>query len=83
MLSGESVNLSLQPAKTPVAARGQRHLDLDSGDASQSVERQLGLGATTVRENEYPDDTYVVMGDLRATSSACAHRRSSGTKRSA
>jgi hypothetical protein len=54
---------SLQPAETVVTARDLMHLDLYSDDASQQVERLLDLGATTVRENDDPDDTYVVMRD--------------------
>ncbi len=54
VLRGERVNLSLQLAQTPVTARDQMHLDLYSDDASEQVERLLGLGATKVREsNEF------------------------------
>jgi catechol 2,3-dioxygenase-like lactoylglutathione lyase family enzyme len=63
VLRGDRVNLSLQLAKTPVTARDQMHLDLYSDDATEQVERLLGLGAATVRENNDPDDTYVVMRD--------------------
>jgi catechol 2,3-dioxygenase-like lactoylglutathione lyase family enzyme len=63
VLRGERVNLSLQRADTPVTARDQMHLDLYSEDASAQVERLLGLGATAVRENNDPDDTYVVLRD--------------------
>jgi predicted enzyme related to lactoylglutathione lyase len=63
VLRGQQVNLSLQLAKTPVSARDQMHLDLYSDDADAQVERLLGLGATKVRENTDPADTYVVMHD--------------------
>jgi catechol 2,3-dioxygenase-like lactoylglutathione lyase family enzyme len=63
VLRGERVNLSLQLARTPVTARDQMHLDLYSDDASEQVERLLGLGATKVRVNDDPEDTYVVMRD--------------------
>ena len=63
VLRGEGVNLSLQLAQTPVTARDQMHLDLYSDDAPAQVERLIGLGATTVRENADPADTYVVMRD--------------------
>ena len=63
VLRGERVNLSLQLAATPVTARDQMHLDLYSDDASEQVERLLGLGAVKVRENHDPADTYVVMRD--------------------
>ena len=62
VLKGEEVNLSLQRAKTPITARDQMHLDLYS-DASQQVERLRALGATWARENDDPDDTYVIMRD--------------------
>lgn len=63
VLRGEKVNLSLQLTKTPVTARDQMHLDLYSDDASEQVERLLGLGATKVRVNDDPEDTYVVLRD--------------------
>jgi predicted enzyme related to lactoylglutathione lyase len=63
VLRGQQVNLSLQLAKTPISARDQMHLDLYSDDADAQVERLLGLGATKVRENMDPADTYVVMHD--------------------
>lgn len=63
VLHGERVNLSLQHAGTPVTGRGQMHLDLYSDDATAQVERLIRLGATKVRENNDPDDPYVVMRD--------------------
>jgi predicted enzyme related to lactoylglutathione lyase len=63
VLRGERVNLSLQVAKTPVTARDQMHLDLYSDDAAAQVERLTGLGATWVRDNTDPDDTYTVLRD--------------------
>lgn len=63
VLRGERVNLSLQVSKTPVTARDQMHLDLYSDDSDAQVERLLGLGATRVRANLDPDDTYVVLRD--------------------
>jgi catechol 2,3-dioxygenase-like lactoylglutathione lyase family enzyme len=63
VLRGERVNLSLQLARTPVTARDQMHLDLYSDDPEAQVERLVGLGATRVRRNDDPDDTYVVMRD--------------------
>ena len=63
VLRGERVNLSLQLAKTPVSARDQMHLDLYSDDPDEQVERLAGLGATVVRRNDDPDDTYVVLRD--------------------
>jgi catechol 2,3-dioxygenase-like lactoylglutathione lyase family enzyme len=63
VLRGERVNLSLQLARTPVTARDQMHLDLYSDDPDEQVARLLSLGATKVRENHDPDDTYVVLRD--------------------
>ena len=63
VLRGERVNLSLQRAQTPVTARDQMHLDLYSDDAHAQVQRLVALGATTVLENDDPDDTYVVLTD--------------------
>ncbi|MGZ4614422.1 MAG: VOC family protein [Actinomycetes bacterium] len=63
VLQGERMNLSLQLAKTPVRARDQMHLDLYSDDVAAQEERLVGLGATRVRENNDPADTYVVLRD--------------------
>jgi catechol 2,3-dioxygenase-like lactoylglutathione lyase family enzyme len=63
VLRGQQVNLSLQLTKTPIRARDQMHLDLYSDDAGAQVDRLLGLGATKLRENADPADTYVVMSD--------------------
>jgi catechol 2,3-dioxygenase-like lactoylglutathione lyase family enzyme len=63
VLRGERVNLSLQLADTPVSARDQMHLDLYSDDPDDQVARLRGLGATEVRRNDDPEDTYVVMRD--------------------
>jgi catechol 2,3-dioxygenase-like lactoylglutathione lyase family enzyme len=63
VLRGERVNLSLQVADTPVTARDQMHLDLYSDDMAGEVERLVGLGASWVRENLDPEDTYVVLRD--------------------
>ena len=63
VLRGERVNLSLQLAGSPVTARDQMHLDLYSDDGEAQVARLVGLGATKVRENRDPNDTYVVLTD--------------------
>jgi catechol 2,3-dioxygenase-like lactoylglutathione lyase family enzyme len=63
VLRGERVNLSLQVADTPVTARDQMHLDLYSDDMAGEVGRLVGLGASWVRENRDPEDTYVVLRD--------------------
>ncbi len=66
VLRGELVNLSLQLAATPVTARDQMHLDLyvdDVEDMDTEVARLLDLGATWLREDRNPRDTYVVLAD--------------------
>ena len=63
VLGGERVNLSLQVAQSPILGRNEMHLDLYSNDAAEQVERLVGLGATVVRHNPDPDDTYTVMLD--------------------
>lgn len=62
-LAGDLLQLSLQLARTPVAARDQMHLDLYTREQSEEVSRLLALGATFVRHNEDPDDNYVVLTD--------------------
>ena len=69
VLRGERVNLSLQVAAAPVTGRDQMHLDLYADGAEgpdgmeAEVERLVGLGATWVREDRDPEDTYVVLRD--------------------
>ncbi|MCW2759906.1 MAG: Glyoxalase/bleomycin resistance protein/dioxygenase [Marmoricola sp.] len=63
VLRGDRVNLSLQVASTPVSARDQMHLDLYSDDPDRQVERLVALGAVWVREENDPEDTYVVLRD--------------------
>lgn len=60
---GKGINLSLQVARTPVTARDQMHLDLYSDDAPAQIRRLVELGATFVRENDDPADTYTVLRD--------------------
>jgi hypothetical protein len=63
VLRGESVNLSLQVAETPVTARDQMHLDLYSDDKATDVARVIELGAVWVRHSGDPDDDYDVLRD--------------------
>ncbi len=63
VLRGQHVNVSLQLARTPVAARDQMHLDLYTDDQPGEVERLVGIGAKVVRHNRDPEDDYVVMTD--------------------
>ena len=63
VLRGQHVNVSLQLARTPVAARDQMHLDLYTNDQPGEVERLVRIGAKVVRHNRDPEDNYVVMTD--------------------
>ena len=66
VLRGEHVNLSLQLATTPVTARDQMHLDLYAEGVNEmdaEAARLVELGATWMREDRNPDDTYVVLVD--------------------
>ena len=63
VLGGERVNLSLQVAQSPIVCRNEIHLDLYTDDAAAQVQRLVGLGATVVRHNADPRDTYTVMKD--------------------
>lgn len=66
VLRGERVNLSLQLAATPVSARDQMHLDLYADgvdDMHTEVARLVDLGATWMREELNPEDTFVVLVD--------------------
>ena len=63
VLGGERVNLSLQVAQSPIAARNETHLDLYTDDVAEQVERLVGLGATVIRHNDDPEDTFTVMKD--------------------
>jgi hypothetical protein len=66
VLRGDWVNLSLQLAATPVTARDQMHLDLYADgvdDMDAEVARLVELGATRLRDDRNPNDTYVVLVD--------------------
>jgi predicted enzyme related to lactoylglutathione lyase len=63
VLGGDRVNLSLQVAQSPIVGRNQVHLDLYTDDAAEQVQRLVGFGATVVRHNDDPQDTYTVMQD--------------------
>ena len=63
VLGGDRVNLSLQVAQSPIVGRNEVHLDLYTDDDAAQVDRLVGLGATVVRQNADPNDTYTVMED--------------------
>lgn len=64
---GEGAQLALDVSESPVQAHPRVHLDLYAGDAADQaaeVERLIGLGATRVDWDLYPDDPdFVVMAD--------------------
>jgi predicted enzyme related to lactoylglutathione lyase len=63
VLRGQTMNVSLQHARTPVSARDQMHLDLYTDDQAGEVERLVQIGAKFVRRSRDPEDDYVVMTD--------------------
>jgi catechol 2,3-dioxygenase-like lactoylglutathione lyase family enzyme len=63
VLGGPRVNLSLQVTDHAVSARDQMHLDLYSDEPAAEVRRLIGLGARHVRDNNDPQDEYVVLAD--------------------
>ena len=63
VLAGDTVNLSLQVAQSPVRARDQMHLDLYWLDQPADVPRLQWIGARLIRRHHDPDDDYVVLSD--------------------
>jgi len=65
--SGEGARLALHRSTAPVQEQPRVHLDLYAGDAADQaaeVERLIGLGATRVDWDDYPDDAdFVVLAD--------------------
>jgi catechol 2,3-dioxygenase-like lactoylglutathione lyase family enzyme len=66
-LDGQGSGLALMASATPVQDHPRIHLDLYAGDAADQaaeVERLVGLGATRVDWDLYPDDPdFVVLAD--------------------
>ena len=64
---GRRFGLALDTSETPVQAHPRIHLDLYAGDAADQaaeVERLIGLGATRVDWDRYPEDPdFVVLAD--------------------
>lgn len=64
---GSGAHLALDTSVTPVQDHPRVHLDLYAGDAADQaaeIERLIGLGATRVDWDLYPDDPdFVVMAD--------------------
>jgi catechol 2,3-dioxygenase-like lactoylglutathione lyase family enzyme len=62
--SGDGPNISLALSETPVQSRPRVHIDLYARDQAAEVERLLGLGASRVEWNEYPEGAdFVVLAD--------------------
>jgi hypothetical protein len=66
-VAGAGPALYLQLSETPVQERPRLHLDLDArdlADQAAEVQRLVGLGATRVDWDSYPDDPdFVVLAD--------------------
>lgn len=64
---GPGTHLALDTSESPVQERPRVHLDLYAGDAEEQraeVERLLGLGATRVEWDLYPENPdFVVLSD--------------------
>jgi predicted enzyme related to lactoylglutathione lyase len=62
--SGTGPNISLGLSQTPVQEKPRVHLDLYTNDQAGEVERLVGLGASHVDWQDYPDDAdFVVLAD--------------------
>ncbi|MCU1550932.1 MAG: Glyoxalase/Bleomycin resistance protein/Dioxygenase superfamily [Glaciihabitans sp.] len=62
--SGTGQRISLALGETPVQEHPRIHLDLYAFDQAAEVERLIGLGATDVNWDLYPDDAdFVVLAD--------------------
>lgn len=65
--SGEGTRVALQRSSTPADEHPRVHLDLivdDAAEQAAEVERLVGLGASRVAWDSYPDDPdFVVLAD--------------------
>jgi catechol 2,3-dioxygenase-like lactoylglutathione lyase family enzyme len=65
--SGDGTRVALQRAVTPAQEHPRVHLDLivaDSAEQAAEIDRLVGLGATRVAWDSYPDDPdFVVLAD--------------------
>lgn len=59
----KKISVSLQKVRGGEIGRNQMHLDLYASDEEAEADRIVALGATRIRKNEDPDDTYVVLED--------------------
>ncbi|MCY7343294.1 MAG: VOC family protein [Pseudonocardia sp.] len=53
--SGNGPNISLGPSETPVQDRPRVHLDPYVSDQAAEVDRLIGLGASPVHRQDYPE----------------------------
>ena len=61
---GDGARLALMLSETPVQAYPSVHLDLYADDQAAEVSRVLGLGASRVEWDSYPEDPdFVVLAD--------------------
>ena len=65
--SGEGTRVAVQRAETPAQEHPRVHLDLvvdDAAEQTAEVERLLGLGASRIDWDSYPDDPdFIVLAD--------------------
>jgi hypothetical protein len=57
------VNISLQKVRGGTIGRNQMHFDFYVPDEEAASAAAVELGATRIRKNEDPEDTYVVLSD--------------------
>jgi catechol 2,3-dioxygenase-like lactoylglutathione lyase family enzyme len=57
------VNLSLQKIQGGTIGRNQMHFDFYVPDEEAAADAAVELGATRIRKNDDPEDTYVVLSD--------------------
>lgn len=61
---GPGPHLALELSETPTQERPRVHLDLYASDQKAEIERLIGLGASEVDWDLYPDDAdFVVLAD--------------------
>jgi catechol 2,3-dioxygenase-like lactoylglutathione lyase family enzyme len=62
--SGDGPNISLGLSETPVQEKPRVHLDLYTDSQTAEVERLVGIGASRVDWQDYPEDAdFVVLAD--------------------
>ena len=62
--AGTGAGLSLMPSDEPVQQHPRLHVDLYASDQAAEIERLVGLGATRVDWDRYPEDPdFVILAD--------------------